>query len=338
MTTSRDTTFSSTGSRIVFNAFSHIQVVQKGQNLDADDAAFGEEMLNGLLKSWQADGLHLWNDKEAAVFFQNNRRTYLLGNQADTVYTPGQDAVVENPVFATNGDWVHTTTTAAQTSPNNVISVESYLSYNGVQFDPSQGVVYVGIYNVDEDLQWTTVNSVTNLDITLTDNLTADVDEDSTVFIFRDVLDKPLRIYDENARVWQRFSNYELPIHMLAWTDYNLLPQKDTTGVTVQAAYQPKIDNGLLAVWPVSDSLENVFLFRYQQGFDIFDGTRTQDLPAEWIRALEWALAAELGQSYGVPPQRQQYLDMKASNLKDQALGWDQDNSSMYIYPRKWGN
>ena len=338
MTTSRDTTFRSTGERIVINAFSHILVKQQGQNLEAEDAEFGEGLLNGLLKSWQADGLHLWKDREAAVFLERNRRTYLLGNQADTVYAPGEDAVVENRVYATQGDWVPTETTAAVTAGANVISVDSYLSYGGVTFDPSQGTVNVGILNVNRALEWFTVDSVAGLDITLSANLANDVNDRATVFIYREELTKPLEVYDENVRVWQGVNSYELPIHMLAWTDYNLLPQKNIEGIIVQAAYQPRIDNGELAVWPVTNTVDNVFLFRFQAELDIFNGTRTQDLPSEWIRALEWALASELGPAYGVDAQRQAMLDQRASGLKHQALDWDQDKSSMFLHPRFWGN
>jgi hypothetical protein len=70
---------------------------------------------------------------------------------------------------------------------------------------------------------------------------------------------------------------------------------------------------------------------------EIFDASYTQDLPPEWIRALGWALASELGASKGVALPRQQALDMRASSLKEQVLEWDQDNSSLFLFPRTWG-
>jgi len=79
-------------------------------------------------------------------------------------------------------------------------------------------------------------------------------------------------------------------------------------------------------------------LFRFQSPLNIFDSdTDTQDFPSEWIRPLEWALASELGPDYGIPLPRQYALDARAASLKDGVTDWDQDNSSLFLYPRQWG-
>jgi hypothetical protein len=80
MATSLDTTYLSTGNRIIQDAYEHLRIKQKGQNLDADDQAQAERYLNNIVKDWQKDGLHLWKEKEAAVFLESGRRTYTLGN------------------------------------------------------------------------------------------------------------------------------------------------------------------------------------------------------------------------------------------------------------------
>lgn len=337
MTTSNDTTLTSTGTEIIVKAYSHIRVKQKGQNLAADDVLFAEGILNDLLKSWQRDGLHLWKETEGAVFLEKSRRTYTLGNQNTLVLNPGDDAIAGNVVHATKEDWVPTTTTAAQTAGNNTIAITSLTGYSGTDFNTS-GTVNVGVKNVNGDLEWFTTTSIVTLTVTLSDNLAFDVDSGTSVFIYRTEMDKPLKIMQENVRLYQQEgSRYELPLYLLSLTDYNLLPIKDESGTTVQAFYQPNIDNGTLTIWPTADNVSNVILFRYQAEFDIFDGTRTQDLPNEWIRPLTWALAAELGPSKGVPLPRQQQLDSRAYALKEEVLAWDQDNSSMFIQPRIWG-
>lgn len=337
MTTSRDTTLTSTGNEIITKAYSHLRVKQKGQNIGADDRLFAEELLNDLLKSWQRDGLHLWKETEGAVFLEQGRRTYTLGNQNTLVLTPGDDAIAGNIVHATKEDWVPTTTTAAQTAGNNTIEIDSLTGYSGTTFNTS-GTVNVGVKNVNGDLEWFTTTSIVALTVTLSDNLAFDVDSDASVFIYRTEMDKPLKLMQENVRLYQQSeSRYELPLYLLSLTDYNLLPVKDEVGTIVQAFYQPNIDNGSLTVWPTTNSVSNVILFRYQAEFDIFDGTRTQDLPNEWIRPLTWALAAELGPSRGVPLPRQQQLDSRAYALKEEVLAWDQDEASLFIQPRIWG-
>lgn len=335
MTTSNDTTFTSTGNQIITDAYSHIRVKQNGQNITAPDRAFAENLLNGLLKSWQRDGLHLWKETEGAVFLEKGRRTYTLGNQNTLVLTPGDDAIAGNIVHATKEDWIPTTTTAAQTAGNNTVVIDSLTAYSGETLD-TQGTLNVGVKNVNGDLEWFTTTSIVTLTVTLSANLAFDVDSGASVFIYRTEMDKPLKLMRENIRLWQE-ANYELPLNLLAFTDYNLLPVKNETGTTVQAYYQPNIDNGTLTIWPTADNVSNVVLFRYQAEFDIFDGTRTQDLPNEWIRPLTWALAAELGPSKGVPLPRQQQLDSRAYSLKQEVLEWDQDESSLFIQPRTWG-
>lgn len=338
MTVSDVTEYENTGLQIVNKAFAHIRVTQKGQALEEDDQAFGLDSLNSIVKSWQRDGLHLWKDREAALFLELGRRTYKLGNQTDRACPTEciEESTVTNRVHATNDDWVPTETTAAITAGSNAVSIASLIAYSGTTFS-LDCVAQIGIKNVSGNLEWFKVLTNVGLDLTLTGNLSEDVDEGAAVYIYRYELDKPLRVYPENIRLWQG-SNYELPLYLLAWTDYNLLPVKNETGTVVQAFYQPEINRGEMAIWPTSNTVDNVLVFRYQSPLNIFEtGVNTQDFPSEWIRSLEWALAAELGPAYGVPLPRQQQLDSRAATLKNEVGDWDQDNSSLYIYPRMWG-
>lgn len=344
MSTSNQTEFERTGCSIVENAFKHIRVTQKGQALQADDAAFGLDLLNGLIKSWQRDGLHLWKDEEAAVFLEAGRRTYTLGapnNIACDEDGCRADEISDDKIFATSGDWVLTTTTAAYLAGEDTVTVDSFISYAGIEYNTSCEM-NIGIVNVDNGIDWYTIADVdkTTNDILIVDVLLNDVAENATVYIYReqDQLDKPLKIYQENIRLFQVDSNYELPLYLLSWTDYNLLPEKDIKGVPVQAFYSPGINNSEMAIWPTSQSFRNIMLFRFQSPFKIFDSdTDTQDFPSEWIRPLEWALASELGPAYGLPLPRQAALDNRAASLKDAVTDWDQDNTSLFIYPRQWG-
>ena len=333
--TSGVTEYNKTGAAIVERAFNHIGVKQQGQSIQAEDAALGLDLLNSLIKSWQREGSHLWKDKEAALFLEKTRRTYTLGKQQTRV----GDTTEVHTVYATSGDWVQTTTTAASAASASTIDITSWTSYAGVTFDtsaPGVSTMKVGVENEDGDLDWYTVDSVSSLEITITTTITTAVESGAHVYVYysAEQLEKPLKIYPDNMRLYQSSTN-ELPIWLLAWSDYTTLPDKVSTGTTVQAFYSPDIDNTELAVWPPSSTVENVLLFRFQSPFDIFNvGTDDQDMPNEWIRPLEWALAAELGQAFGLRTDRQMYLDQKAASLYMQALEWDQDNTSLFLSPR----
>jgi len=337
MTTTLDTTYASTANQIIQDAYEHLRVKQKGQALDADDQAQAERYLNNIIKDLQKDGLFLWKEKEAAVFFEPDRRTYQLGNQTTYVVAADDTPVINNEVWATEGDWVGTTLTADAAASQAVINITSLDAYSGTTFNTTgTTAIQVGVELDDGTMQWSTLTSIATLAITLTDNLTGAAASGNRVFMYLRHLDKPLKILKDNVRIWQS-STSETPIFLQSWTDYNLLADKGTAGFPVQIAYSPEIDTGTLAVWPISDSIVNVLLFRYMSPFDIFDGTAIQDAPPEWTRTLGWMLAAELGSSKGVPLQRQGYLDTKASALKEDLLDWDTDNSSLFLQPRQWG-
>lgn len=337
MSTSLNTAYESTGNRIIQDAYEHLRVKQKGQNISADDQAKARRYLNSIIKSWQADGIHLWKDVEAAVFLESSRRVYPLGNQSNFRFAAADTPVENNPVYATQGDWVATTLTADALAAQADIAITSLTAYSGTTFNTGSTAIRVGVELNSGSIQWSTLSSIATLTITLADNLTGAASSGNQVFLCYTNYDlnKPLTIYKDNVRLWQT-GDTEIPLYLLSYTDYNLLPEKLSTGTPVQIAYQPKIDTGDLAVWPVASSVGDVLLFRCQAEIDIFSNSYTQDFPPEWIRALGWALASELGSSIGVPLQRQGYIDSRASALKEQVLDADQDNSSLFIYPRMW--
>lgn len=338
MTTSNITEFESTGANIVKHAFQHIRVTQKGQALSADDMQIGIEYLNGLIKSWQRDGLHLWKNKEAAVFLEVGRKKYTLGAQASIACDDEgcrADDIVGDYVHATSGDWVVTSLVSGEPAGNDVVNIASWTSYDGIEYSTACSM-NIGIQNINGGMDWYSVAAVDGFEVALNDVLINEVEENATVFVYRenDQLEKPLKIYQENVRLYQIDNNYELPLHLLSYTEYSLLPCKNTKGTPVQAYYEPKINNTELSLWPTSRTVSSTLLFRFQSPIEVFDSdTDTQDFPDEWIRPLEWALAAELGATYGLPPQRQMMLDQKASALKTEVEAWDQDNTSLFLHP-----
>ena len=331
-----------TGCQIVTRALRNIRVAQAGQPTKASDMSKGIDALNTIVKSWIADGLHLWKDKEGVVFLEKGRKSYDLGSPSGLACSDDgckYDAVQINTVHATSGDWVLTKTTSAAIVGESTINIESLFSYAGVKYNTACAM-NIGFINSVGIMDWYSVATVLDLEIGIACEFTADIPEGETVYIYReaDQMDKPLKIYQDNVRLLQVSANYELPLYMLSMTDYNLLPDKHTEGVPVQMFYTPQKTSSQVIVWPVSYDYKNVLLFRFQSPLSAFSSeTETPDFPEEWFRALEWALSSELAIQYGLPLDRQAALDARAASLKSQAEDWDQDNSSLYIYPRQWG-
>lgn len=322
MTTSGITAFERTGDQIIDSAYRHTRKKQRGQPLEEDDIARAKVSLNGIIKSWQRDGLHLWKDEECALFLNINQRYY----------------DVDDTIDATNGDWVATETAADALAAATSITVDSItpLGYSGQTYIVAENN-HIGIENDNNVLEWFQVTTATGTTINLDGALAVQSTAGNRVWIYRTRATKPLKIYQENIRLWQS-DNYELPLYLLAQTDYNLLPQKDITGTLVQIFHTPKINDARVTVWPTTGTVKNVLLYRYQSPLEIFStAANTQDFPEEWIRPLEWTLAAELGPSLGVPIARQNVLDARAASFYEDVLDWDQDNASIFIQPRRWG-
>jgi len=55
--------------------------------------------------------------------------------------------------------------------------------------------------------------------------------------------------------------------------------------------------------------------------------------PSEWFMALKWAIASDLGPSYGLPDNRQLKIDAQAAKTLEEVLGYDNEYSSMYFQP-----
>lgn len=321
MTTSGNWNYNRTRDQIIQLAARHIQIKEAGQNLEKEYEEVFADLLNVIVKDWQKDGLHLWKDEEAALFLNVGQRTYEVG--ADT--------------RATKGDWVSTSTALDITTTTDLIPVTSttFTAYSGKDYIPQKDD-WLGI-SINNVLNWYQVlGNPSATEIRINGQITDTVDAGETVYIYREAMDKPLKIYQENVRLWQN-NNYELPLHLLDWTEYNLLPQKDTRGQVVQMFYNPQINTSQIAVWPTTYTVDDVLLFRYQSPIELFDSASdTQDFPAEWVRALSWALAAEAGHSFGIPPARQASVDARAASLKEQVLDWDQTNASIFLQPQSY--
>lgn len=72
-----------TADDIVSGALRLIGEVDAGQSISASDMQDGLQALNYLVKSWQAQGLHLWTKTEGILFLDKGKMDYKLGPSGD---------------------------------------------------------------------------------------------------------------------------------------------------------------------------------------------------------------------------------------------------------------
>ena len=122
--------------------------------------------------------------------------------------------------------------------------------------------------------------------------------------------------------------------------NYNLLPA-NSSGTPIQVTYQPKMNTGVIEVWPVPDAYaaSNVSIqLTYLRPIEYFNSaTDTADFPEEWVSALIYGLAVRLAPEYGLPLQDRQLLIKEAEVYLQLAEENAFEDASFFLQPtRGW--
>ena len=75
--------FAVTRNEIIEDAFWHTGVMEEGEILQASDLAFGARQLNKMIKSWGAQGHHLWTLTERTLTLVADQTSYTIGPSGD---------------------------------------------------------------------------------------------------------------------------------------------------------------------------------------------------------------------------------------------------------------
>ncbi len=283
-----------------------MQIGQDGETLTADFYTRATKSLNVMLKTWEAQGIHLWTMQEGVLFLRVAQSEYPFGDSstkiANTYYeTESSVAVVAGSV---------------------VIPVESTVGIaNGYN---------VGVVNSDNDLQWSTVVSfVANTSITLNDPLLVGINVNAVVYYYSTTDFKPcLRVLDVRRK---ESDDYEVPINLISRQEYFSLPNKNSQGYPVQAYYSREEPDGIMYIWNAPSSSVPVIRFTYERKLQIMtQAEQTFDVPEYWYEAIIYNLASRLAITYGCAPTRLQLIAGMARQTLSDALGYDTD-----LYPIK---
>jgi hypothetical protein len=147
----------------------------------------------------------------------------------------------------------------------------------------------------------------------------------------------PLKIYTANLLQAPSFDT-KVIVAPTANADFQLLPI-GSTGVPVKYMYQPKVNLGVLSVWPIPDAslvAGSYIQITYCAPFEYFiAGVDTPDFPEEWNNALIYALASTLSDEMGKPMVEKQWLEKQAEKHLSTALSGGTEEASFYLQ-RDW--
>lgn len=145
---------------------------------------------------------------------------------------------------------------------------------------------------------------------------------------------KPLKIYQAFRNDTANPSNIDVMV--TADYDFNTLPVS-SRGVPVSVTYQPKVDDGVLRVWPTPDAsipTGTALTIVYQAEFEVFvAATDTLDFPQEWYNAVVLGLAVALAPEYGVPLADQANFVKLSDRSLGMVTGFGQEDGSIFLQP-----
>lgn len=313
MATSGSVDFSRTATQIVRGALRTLGVLGPGITPTDDELQDGLEALNILVKHWQTDGLHLWLHTEAALFLVDGQAEYDL---------PGANVCKLSNL-------VETELAADVASGASSITVDSITGIADTET--------IGVVQDDDTIHWTTVNgSPSGSTVTLTDVTTAAASEDNKVWVYSSTIERPNRITDMRRRRAVSGSNIDTPVTtLLGRRDYFMLPNKEDTGLPVQAYYDPQTSTGKLYVWPAPDTVDDHLRFTYSRPLQDFDSlTDDPDFPTEWLKALKYNLAVDIAPEYGLRPFPE--VIAQATNSLEALRGWDREMQPIQFEPEMY--
>lgn len=285
-------------------------IVNMNQAARGDDHAFAVNILQSMIKLWQAEGIQIWNRRQATLFTEYQNEYYTLSASGS----------------ACANTYVNTTLSAAEAASQSVLSITDTTGMTAAD--------NIGIQLENNTRQWTTIVSVDSAtQVTVTTPLTSSAASGASVVTYTSQLaDRPLRILD--ARLVDLDNNKTTtPIEQIGYSEYFNISLKSTDGRPVNAHYDKMITSGTLYLYPRPDNVNFLVEFTYHEAIeDVSNGTDSMDFPAEWTLPLIYGLAAELMVAYG-KFQELPIIQQKADQYKQIAREFDADEEPLYILP-----
>ena len=310
MPTSNDPTFITTRSDIIKDAFSMLNVFGVDESIDNESYQAANRHLNRIVKRWMAQGYHLWLKEMAYMFLSIGQNTYNLSSSSTDHSTL---------------EYFNTTLSADAAIGSTSIIVEDA---SGINLND-----YIGIIVSNNDLFWTTVYSkvgnTINFPVGIT--LTSAASEGANIYSYTTPLPKPLELYsgvrNEDGR--------DVPMDYFSYEEWFELPNKTDTSTPVSFSYDKQLNSAVIRLWPTPNDCNVIIKFVISREIDNFDvNSNTPDFPQEWHDAIVLNLALRLCFPYRkANDNAYQNLKIEAKESLSDALGFDNEQNSMYIQP-----
>ena len=318
MATSGSVNFNQTRNELVQDALALIGVYGVGRTISSEDMTFSSNMLNKMIKTYQAQGLHLWAKEEGYLFVADNTGEYTLSSDSTSARA------------TTRSDAVITELSVAAAASATTITVDSTTGMTALDI--------IGVVNDDDVVTWTTIVSVdSTTGLTLTAGLDGACAINNNVYTFTSRIEKPLRILSMRRVTGGPGSPSSIPMMTLSHEEYFDLPNKENNGNPTHFYYNPDLTTGNLYMWARPDDPEMYFEFTFERQLEDFDAsTDNPDFPNEWLECLTYQLAVRLAPAFGKANVLPSLMPI-AKELFESVSSFDTEINSISIMPDSGG-
>ncbi len=295
---------------IVKRAMQLVNLININQTARGADQAYAIDIFQSMIKLWQAEGIQLWNRKQATLFPSYQSQQYSISNTG---------------AHCANS-YVNTTIASDEASAQTILSVTSTTGMTALD--------NIGIELDDKTRQWTTIVSVDSAtQVTVTTPLTSAATSGNTIIAYTNkIADRPLRILDART-VDLSNQNTTITMENIGYDQYFSIPVKTSDGRPLNYYYDKLLDAGQLYLFPRPDEVDVLVEFTYHESIEDVDSpTDSMDFPTEWTLPLIYGLAAELCVAFGKFEQLPIIKGM-ADEYKKIVREFDNDEEPFFLLP-----
>ena len=310
MALSASTNFTANRDELITSSLRICNAVASGETPTGAEINDGAQALNLMLKSWMADGQHLFTRRRASLLLEKNKSKYTLSTTGDyACYTENLNSTTMRLAAVATATTLEVTTTTGMTAGD-----------------------YIAVVMDDGNLHKTTIASVTDSDtVVITTGITYATAIAKAVHWFTNKIDRPQRLMQAFTR---DSSNLDTIVTVVSQQEYWALSKKNNDGRVNQVYYDPQISSGALYVWPESDTVTSRVEMIIQKQFDDLDiSTNNVEFPVEWLNAIKFNLAFYLAFEYGVSGAHLDRLEKRAMQERAAVLTYDRENTSVFFQP-----
>lgn len=337
MATSNSVDFNQTTNEIIRDAAAKLGILAEGEELTAEQRSRALRDLNRLIRTWIAQGIHLWTYQEITLFLQKGKESYLLGPDGDHATANFVDTSLLFEAPLSNLPWE----LIGELWEDIDINWEDLgeLDIPAIAVEDVTGISegdYIGICLDTNDIFFTTVSAapIGNL-VPIAEELPSSAASGNRVVTYTNKTDRPVRIHSARRRDQADTANpIDVPMVKVERSTYFNLPNKKSQGLSTQFYYDRQLDNGVIYLWSAPSNCNNVINLTIERPLQDFDTpTNTADLPQEWLMALVYNLAVLMAPEYGVPLEDRRELKAEAGSLLELVKGFDQEMNSIKFQP-----